>query len=73
MKKAQIKWKSLQPGFLYGIYDRSAEIEDLFLPTHVWKAMQAKGFYGGMFIPEGVDLVSLSEKDLAKLGLRRIQ
>lgn len=72
-KKAPIMWKTLQPGYVIGTYDMSVEVDDLYIPTSVWKEMKRNGFYGGFFIPDTMKLESLSDSDLAKLGLRRIQ
>lgn len=68
-----LKFITLQPGFLYIEYDQEL-VDPSTINVGDWEEMKAKGFYGGRMYPKGtVDFKSLSDKELAELGLMRIE
>lgn len=64
--------KSLQPGFVVVNYDPEVIDDPRAFKLRSWEELKARGFYGGACLPKGVDLTSLTDQDLAQVGLQRI-
>lgn len=74
MKKThRVQLKTLQPGFLWVSYT-PGEVDpgSLVMSRSTWEEAKAKGFYGGIILPRGVELTSLSDQDLEKVRLKRM-
>lgn len=71
-KRDRVKIKTLQPGFLLATFKDGHSWNEVFFPPGEWERLQAKGFYGGLILREWQDMRSLTDAELANVGLQRI-
>lgn len=63
--------ESLPPGFLVGYYSLGSDPHLIRISPDDWEDLKKKGFCGGLVLPEGMELKSLSDEELREAGLQR--
>ena len=71
-KRDVLKMFTLQPGFLVVQYPRGVEPEQCRVDEQTARELDARGFYGGIILPRGIEIRSLSDAELLKQGLQRV-
>lgn len=64
---------SLPPGFIVINYDpEKVDPDTLLADEKLASDWEKRGYFGGVILPNGVKVSSLSDSDLAALGLQKI-